>query len=214
LDTILVSFNVFLNAQEMAKRIENLRIPLEIALVKLSAQPKAPEQAVYSPVKKVEPPLQRIPEPNLTMQSKPAAVNEPHLPIEHRQIPAHTPVKHQETNLELEKIKELWPQFIEKVNKTTPSAAHYLEEGKPCKAVGTVLTIGFPKHASFNKESLEGKENHLLLEKLWKEILRQDIRIHFTLTHGPEPEKPADSDDDPLLKSTLDTFNGRVIRKG
>lgn len=213
LDTVLVSFNVLLNAQEMAKRIENLRIPLEIALVKLSSPPKAQEQAVDSPVKKAEPP-QRIQEPKPAMQSKPAVVNEPHPAIEHREIPAHTPVKHQETNLELEKIKELWPQFIEKVNKTKVSAAHYLEEGKPCKAVGAVLTIGFPKQASFHKESLEGKENHLLLEKLWKEILKQDIRIHFTLTHGPEPEKPADSDDDPLLKSTLDTFNGRVIRRG
>ena len=221
LDQVLLGVNALLNAQEMARRIENLRIPLEIAFVKLSAQPKSFEQAVEVPAKKDEPQSLPAKEINPAVSLKPAAsLNQP--PASSSHLPAGQPpqkqaaatVKQQETHLDLEKIKALWPQFIEKVNKVKVSAGHYLDGGSAFKTQGSVLTIGFPRQASFNKESLERKENHLLLESVWKELLSQDIRIQFTFTHDPAPEKHIDNAEDPLLKSALDTFNGRVIRKG
>ena len=106
---------------------------------------------------------------------------------------------------------------MERLTKVKVSAAHYLEEGNPFKTSGSVLTIGFPQRAGFHKESLEGKENHLLLEKIWKELLKQDIKINFTVTKEekkPVSDSPGDNEhEDHLLKSTLDTFNGRIVRK-
>lgn len=191
LENILTGFTALLNAQEMSKRIDNLRIPLEIALVKLSASHPVKEHKVHA------------------QESNPGAVKAAPAPAQHSKT--HI----EEFTLALEKIKELWPQFIERITKVKVSAAHYLEEGKPAKTVGSVLTIGFPKRASFHREALERKENHLLLEKLWTEILGQDIKINFILTNDePEAQKPQDDSADPLLKSALDTFKGRVVRKG
>lgn len=209
LENILTSFSVLLNAQEMSRRIDNLRIPLEIALVKLSAQGKTPESVVHIPAKKVE--LSRPVKEHKAhaQESNAGTVKVDALPAQHSKM--HI----EEFTLALEKIKELWPQFIEKITKVKVSAAHYLDEGKPAKTVGSVLTIGFPKRASFHREALERKENHLLLEKLWTEILGQDIKINFVLTNDePQPQKPSDDSADPLLKSALDTFKGRVVRKG
>lgn len=191
LENILTSFTALLNAQEMSRRIDNLRIPLEIALVKLSAGHPLKEHKAHA------------------QESDAGKVKADPAPAQHSKT--HI----EEFTLALEKIKELWPQFIEKITKVKVSAAHYLEEGKPAKTVGSVLTIGFPKRASFHREALERKENHLLLEKLWTEILGQDIKINFILTNDePEAQKPPDDSADPLLKSALDTFKGRVVRKG
>jgi len=209
LESILTGFTALLNAQEMSRRIDNLRIPLEIALVKLSAQGKTPESVVHIPAKKVEagPPLKE--HKAHAQESNTATAKVDAAPAQHSKM--HI----EELTLALEKIKELWPQFIEKITRVKVSAAHYLEEGKPAKTVGSVLTIGFPKRASFHREALERKENHLLLEKLWTEILGQDIKINFILTNDePEPQKPSDDSADPLLKSALDTFKGRIVRKG
>lgn len=209
LENILTSFTALLNAQEMSRRIDNLRIPLEIALVKLSSQGKTHESAAHIPAKKVESshPLKEY-KPHAQSGNSGTAKADP--------APAQDPKMHiEELTLALEKIKELWPQFIEKITKVKVSAAHYLEEGRPAKTVGSVLTIGFPRRASFHREALERKENHLLLEKLWTEILGQDIKINFIVTNDePEAQKPSDDSADPLLKSALDTFKGRVVRKG
>lgn len=79
------------------------------------------------------------------------------------------------------------------------------------------MTIGFPQRAGFHKESLEGKENHILLEKIWKELLKQDIKINFAVTQEEKKvglSAPGENEhDDPLLKSALNTFNGRIVRK-
>ena len=211
LPNIMFGFNVLLNAQEMSKRIENLRIPLEIALVKLSSQDAVPPRQVneQGPKEKPQTPLSNFKETKpQSVYTKPVVMPQPSDAV------SPPPSKREDVSLELEKIKVLWPQFVEKIGKSKVSAAHYLEEGKPLKASGAVLTIGFPQRAIFHKESLERKENHVILETAWKEILQQDVRIHFALTNEQEPPKAADDLDDPMLKSALDTFNGRVIRKG
>lgn len=180
LDAIFFGFSTFLNIQEMARRIENLRIPLEIGLIKLSSPSgKAPAAAA---------------------EAAPVA------PKEKAAEPAHT--------LTLERIKELWPEFMEKMVKVKVSAAHYLEEAVPVKIFGGVLTIGFPQRASFSREALERKENHSLLEKTWKDILGYAVKIQFVVSPDIDPPKPAHEEADPLLQSALDTFQGRVIRKG
>ena len=144
------------------------------------------------------------------VKSKETPENKP-LPIQ----PEHK--LREDSDLDLERVKELWPRFVEHLTKIKVSAAHYLEEGSPCKTLGSVLTIGFPQRAGFHKESLEGKENHILLEKIWKELLKQDIKINFAVTKEekkPVSDSPGENEpEDQLLKSTLNTFNGRIVRK-
>lgn len=210
LDAIFFGFSTFLNIQEMARRIENLRIPLEIGLVKLSSPVgKASAAAAEAPV----------------IHSQKSSVINTAAPKEKAAAPVHRPEhahthehaqapEHSHPHLTLERIKELWLEFMEKMAKVKVSAAHYLEEAVPVKISGGVLTIGFPQRASFSREALERKENHSLLEKTWKDMLGHAIKIHFVVSPDIDPPKPAHEEADPLLQSALDTFQGRVIRKG
>ncbi|OGX60300.1 MAG: DNA polymerase III, subunit gamma and tau [Omnitrophica WOR_2 bacterium RIFOXYC2_FULL_45_15] len=248
LENILLGFNALLGAQETARYMDSLRIPLEIALVKLSSQGKdygALKSASVVPEKRdipLSPPRNSQSLARNPHLRAPVDLTPPHLPaasprgeplsrggfltaaVKPKETPENKPLPIQpehklreDSDLDLERVKELWPRFVEHLTKVKVSAAHYLEEGSPCKASGSVLTIGFPQRAGFHKESLEGKENHILLEKIWKELLKQDIKINFAVTKEEKKtvsDSPGENEhDDHLLKSTLDTFNGRIVRK-
>jgi len=240
LENIFLGFNALLGAQETARYMDSLRIPLEIALVKLSSQGKdckAPARLVDSSQLTVDSKKTPLREPSavnrgpdraadklvdssqLTVYSSSPKARQPQMTnnVEKASSCQPSTVNCELKDLDLEKVKELWPRFVEHLTKVKVSAAHYLEEGSPCKASGSVLTIGFPQRAGFHKESLESKENHILLEKIWKELLKQDIKINFAVTKEekkPVSGSPGENEhDDQLLKSTLDTFNGRIVRK-
>ena len=252
-ENIFLGFDALLGAQEAARYMDSLRIPLEIALVKLSSQGKdygALKGASSAPEKRdipLNPPRDKQ---NITQNphlGAPADLTPPRLPATSPRgeplsrgrfltaavkpkeascrgerpfapVPIQPePNRQDDIELDLERVKGLWPQFVERLTKVKVSAAHYLEEGSPFKTSGSILTIGFPQRAGFHKESLEGKENHLLLEKIWKELLKRDIKIHFAVTKEEKKADPAapgeNEPDDPFLKSALNTFNGRIVRK-
>ena len=221
LEDIMAGFNVLLTAQEMARRIDGLRIPLEIALVKLSSPKGKPGQEIRGPYsgKKKEDKDTKSNDAIASENPLPAQDNYHKTnddPAESKEDPPQIQVTEpkEEANIDFEKVKELWPVFMEKLNKVKVSAAHYLEEGSPLRASGAVLTIEFPKRLSFHKEALERKENRLIVEDVWKGLLEQDIKINFSVSYVEEsPKRPAE-DIDPAVKSALDTFNGRVVRKG
>lgn len=227
LENIFLGFNALLAAQETARYMDSLRIPLEIALVKLSSQGKDYGVLKSAPVvqeKRDIPPNTPRSSQSLAQNSHLKAPVHPVTAVNPKETPENKPLHIQpehklreDIDLDLERVKELWPRFVEHLTKVKVSAAHYLEEGSPCKTSGSVLTIGFPQRAGFHKESLEGKENHILLEKIWKELLKQDIKINFSVTKEekkPVSDSPGENEhDDHLLKSTLNTFNGRIVRK-
>ena len=119
-----------------------------------------------------------------------------------------------EAAIDFEKVQQLWPEFLERVNKIKVSAAHYLEGASPLKSSGSVLTIGFPQKSSFNRESLERKENMAVLENVWKALLNQELKINFSLVNEVSPLAKARGEDiDPAVQSAISAFNGRVVRK-
>ena len=71
------------------------------------------------------------------------------------------------------------------------------------------MTFGFPKDLSFHKEVLERKENRVMIENNLKDLLKQDIRIDFTLTE--EALDTSDDELDPIIQSALDTFGGKLM---
>ncbi|MFH0790204.1 MAG: DNA polymerase III subunit gamma/tau [Candidatus Omnitrophota bacterium] len=110
----------------------------------------------------------------------------------------------------LEDIKLVWQKIIASLSKIKISVATYLNEGRPIKVEKNILTVAFPKNHSLHKEALETKENKALLEKIFRELFNVHLRVNFILT-----QENADSNntDNPLVKSALETFNGRVIRE-
>jgi len=89
--------------------------------------------------------------------------------------------------------------------------ATYLSEGSLVKLEHNTLTISFPKNYSLHKESLERKENKALVEKTLSELCQANLRVNFILSK--ETAQRDDTENNPALKSALDAFGARVIRK-
>jgi DNA polymerase-3 subunit gamma/tau len=192
LEEIFTAFNILVNTQEMSKRLDSPRIPLEISFVRLahdkkgsySQQPAswkpAPEKASPERTKKDE-----------THEEK----NSPDSP---------QPVS-------LDNIKGAWQSIIDNVARIKMSVGTYLNEGSPIKLEGNILTVSFPKNYSLHRESLEKRDNKVIIEKSICELFNTDLKVNFILS-AQNLEK-GDKEDNPFIKSALQTFNGRVIKE-
>lgn len=216
LEEILSAFNTLMKTQEMSKRLESLRIPLEISLVKLAHDKKSlginPGIAPATASKQAPPVEKRWESQNKmgdahnhaheenkkTMTSEPTAEETLDCDTGH----AGEPVS-------LENIKDSWQRIIETLGKIKISVATYLNEGTPAKIENNVLTVSFPKNYSLHKESLERKENKALIEKTLCELFNARMKIHFILTK--EEMHKDESESNPFLKSALEAFKGRIL---
>jgi hypothetical protein len=91
------------------------------------------------------------------------------------------------------------------------SVATYLNEGSPLKVQGNILTISFPKNYSLHKESLEQKDNKIIIEKSICELFNANLKVNFILS-AQDAEKE-DKEDNTFLKSALEAFQGRVVKE-
>ncbi|MFA5356255.1 MAG: DNA polymerase III subunit gamma/tau [Candidatus Omnitrophota bacterium] len=207
LEEIFSAFNTLVNTQEMTKRLDSLRIPLEVSLVKLAHDKKG----AYSNVIK----------PNSPRDIEaPRALNK-QLKMDIKKIdPGTTPPeteKHsfesepQEPPARLDSIKGAWRNIIDSLSHIKMSVATYLDEGTPTRFDKSVLTVSFPMSHSLHKEALEGKENKAIIEKTISGILNTSLRVNFALSGDIEQKDSHKSD--AFIRSALDAFNGRVIKE-
>jgi DNA polymerase-3 subunit gamma/tau len=183
LEEIFSAFNILVTTGEMAKRLDSLRIPLEISLVKLAhskksapsvEQPKKYAQEIKSPP--VDPP---------PVDPPPAA------------------------SITLEEVKNNWQNIINNLAAIKMSVATYLNEGEPAEVKGDTLIISFPKNYSLHKEALERKENKSIIEKTISESLGANLRVNFILS--AQEKHKQESENNPFVKSALDMFGGKVV---
>ncbi|MGE5197665.1 MAG: DNA polymerase III subunit gamma/tau [Deltaproteobacteria bacterium] len=190
MDEIFIAFNTLVNARELSRRLESVRIPLEIALVKLTQGKKG-----------------------TSVDMKPPAHDKKDSP------PAETPKKEDEHpsgtgasgSVSLDEIKQGWHSIIEALGKIKMSVSTYLNEGSPIKLENNVLTIAFPRDYSLHKESLEAKDNRAIVEQAIAGLFPNvRLKLHFILTRESavksEPENP-------ILKTALEMFGGRVVKE-
>jgi len=188
LEEVMGAFNILANTQEMAKRLESLRIPLEINLIRLAHEKKGTHVVSL---------LQRNHE-----DPKPAVVAQ--------EEPKEEKHSDSSQSVSLDQVKAAWQNCIDNLGKMKMSVATYLNEGEPINVRGEVLTVALAKSCSLHKESLEKKEARVLIEKVFSEILKVPLRFHFILSDEVKRES---SESNAFIKSTLDMFNGRVIKE-
>ncbi|MFA4889509.1 MAG: DNA polymerase III subunit gamma/tau [Candidatus Omnitrophota bacterium] len=196
LEEIFADFNILVNAQEMAKRLDSQRIPLEVALVRLGHGKDAP--AHNTPAHNVPVAPQKTAE-KIKLEPQPAPVIEP--------LPKAPPEK----NISMDNVKNIWQNIIVNLGKIRMSLATYLNEGLLQEIKGNILTVSFPKDYSLHKESLEQRENKIIIEKIASELLQENLRLNFILSQEYKPKDDIKSN--PFVRSALDMFDGRVIRE-
>ncbi len=199
LDEIFAYFNILVGAQETGKRLDSLRIPLEIALVKLASDKKA-QASVSQPA--------AAPKNNPPEAPRPAKPVTP--PVENKK--EEEPPKEPNTilSITIEDIKNAWQNIADGLSKVKMYLATYLNEGTPLKLEKNTLTISFPRDCSLHKETLEERDNRQLIEKTFADSLNCNLRVNFVLSKEARQEPVQD---DPALKSALNAFGARFIKE-
>jgi len=192
LEEIFSAFNILIATQEMTRRLDSQRIPLEISLVRL-AHNKSLENKNHAELKPAAavPEKKEQPIPEETVEDAPAQTLQ--------------------ASISLENVKNVWGNIINNLAKIKMSVSTYLSEGEPVKVQGSMITIGFPKSCSLHKESLDRKENKDLIEKTASELCNADLRVNFILVAQMRQE--TDARTHPFIKSAIEMFGGRVVKE-
>lgn len=185
LEEIFSVFNTLVATQEMSKRLDSLRIPLEINLVKLVHDKKS-SNSLQSTQFKISL------ETTQKEEAKPESLD-------------------QTITISLDNINDSWKNIIDSLRRVKMSVATYLSEGRPLKLQGNILTISFPKDYSLHKESLDRKENKAIIEKSISELLNTNLKVNFILFE--ESSQKQDNENNPFVKSALEMFKGRIIKE-
>ncbi len=201
LEEILSAFNTLASAQEMAKRVDFLKIPLEVNLVKLAHDKKT----IHLPAPISEKPvISKPPEPLKVSSSSQKKQASAHF------AQATVVAIENEKETTLEEVKRVWGKIVDDLRKVRMSVASYLAEGDPITCEHNILTVAFPINLSLHKESLDKLDNHALIEKNLQDLLNTRVRIEFILSKD-FVKKEKVLPDNPMINSALDFFNGRVI---
>lgn len=127
----------------------------------------------------------------------------------------------QKSNVELEKIKQQWPQIVEEIKKKKIALGSFLMEGKPEKLTDeNLLFIGFSAENGFHMSSVN--RNRKNIEEIFQEVLGIPVRIKCvkitTETENKNGETNGGSYIDrlgqriPLIKTIVDEFDGELIK--
>jgi len=210
LEEIFTAFNVLIATQEMTKRLDSQRIPLEISLVRLAhnrleSRPAA-QGNTWAGHHKVQ--------ANLSSEIIPKTkdpVSEQKIQPQPIQAQVAQEIPAPVATVTLEKVKEVWGSIVNNLSKIKMSVSTYLSEGEPMKMQGDLITVAFPKSCSLHKESLDRKENKAMVEKATSELCNADLRVNFILI--AEMRQNNDARSNPFIKSALEMFGGRVVKE-
>ncbi len=200
---ILDAIDIFIRAQETARITESVRMPLEVALAKLTYHGETHPVKKIIPSTSIQPqiPKATVPLQNIEKPSMPKSTGE-------KAEAAPEPIS-LDRNTNFVQIKQEWDKLTHAVSKQKMSVATYLQEGSPCSFQKNILTVAFEKQFSFHKETLEDDNYVKLVEKVFSEYLKTSIIVQYILSNEAIPQK----EEDPSVKTALDAFGGEVINR-
>ncbi len=190
---ILKAIELFIEAQETAKVMETLRMPLEVAFAKLT----------YGGTSGVIPAIPPIASSAVSTKPSAVAVSKVQVQTAVAQAPKVT-IKAES----LEDIKVYWNELTHEVSRRKMALASYLQEGVPCEFKGGKLVIGFSKENTFARDCLNSKENLKFIEDLFSEKLNASIFVSFKIV-----EKADSGQEGPVVRTALGMFGGKVVKE-
>lgn len=199
LNELFSIFNLLVNTHDVSKRLNTLKIPIEIALVKLAYPKKKVEPRINTPKREKE---QAVPaDAPRQEQKKP--------PSEVKAAQAQPGPAEDTVHIDCSSVLSVWQELIMRMEKIKMSIATYLRESMPVAAKGRLVTIALPKDLGFHKEVLEKKENRAIIENGLQDLLKHNVHLDFTLVERKQSEP--DKESEALIQSALDTFGGKIV---
>lgn len=107
------------------------------------------------------------------------------------------------------------------------SAGSYLEEGRLLEFKNNKVILGFSRLTSLHKEVLDTKTNKDIISGVLKQLLEVDLDIDFVFSEPKEkpgeevfsadidrePVPPPLKRVEPIIKSAVDIFSGKIIKE-
>jgi DNA polymerase III subunit gamma/tau len=207
---ILKAIELLIEAQETARIMETMRMPLEIAFAKMTLSslggPAQVQTALAGSSHVVTTPVA-----SAKPSSSPAASSPASKPQVKAAISAPAPVQiiiPGDIEITLNDIKEQWNALTHEVSRRKMSLATYLQEASPCAYKEGNLAIGFSKDQGFAKDSLASKENLALVEKAFSDKLGRTIHLTFRTIDESLPKESQ-----PIVQDAIEMFGGKVIKE-
>ncbi|MEW6008190.1 MAG: DNA polymerase III subunit gamma/tau [Candidatus Omnitrophota bacterium] len=206
-EKILEILQTLIEVKDLGKRINSLRIPLEVAIIKLAYN--ANQTKINSPLKE-ELKDKKNPSGESIIKTIPAVIKNERgsFSISDKKEEIN-PLKSVDDKpiLDINIINSVWKDCLTEISKKKMSVATYLADCLLEKCEKNVVTFSLPKSADFHREFLDRKDNRELVENTLEKLLQVKIRLAFVISNR-EPKNEAQ---DAFVKSILETFKGRVI---
>lgn len=220
---ILKAIDTLIKAQEDARITESLRMPLEVALAKLTFSENldtAVPSVNVAPAKQPAPQPRPAAKPRLKENTGSAAVistakASPPLAKpepageegEDEDVPPAVEMP-DPVDQDIAHVQKVWDVLTSAVSKEKMSVATYLQEGYPQRFEKDFLIIGFPPHCSFQMDAVSDQRNTQMIERIFGDKLRGPVKIKVETV-----EEAQDIPVEEKVQKTLDSFGGKVVNR-
>ncbi|MDP2924157.1 MAG: DNA polymerase III subunit gamma/tau [Candidatus Omnitrophota bacterium] len=196
---ILEIIDLLIEAKELSHRLNTVRVPLEVALVKFSYQGdpvKIKSDNADNSIKKNSEQINNLPEkPKQNPETQNKTLNTDFdldidsLDVTKKESEDEDMDISQEENTEndnvlLSEVKAKWQETILHIQKVRAAIASHLSLAEPISSSGSVATIAFAKKNYFHKEIVESGKNVKFLEGVVSKIIGKNIGLKFTLVES------------------------------
>jgi DNA polymerase-3 subunit gamma/tau len=238
LSQILKIIDLLIEAKELSYRLNTVRIPLELALVKFilpqeSDYRKLDEKNVNSPVDKKAPADKEIKtesklsdsniklEGDFNLDDDDDSAQKKSLSTE-----SQTETKTDDDGILFNEVKARWAEVLVNIQKVRAAISSHLSYSELLSSSSNILKIGFSSKDYFHKEIVEEPKNVKFIEDVVSGILNKKVGIKFILSdkiasktikiapHSTSPAQaqggtnPSGQQND-FINELMDTFGGQ-----
>jgi DNA polymerase-3 subunit gamma/tau len=204
---------------------DDARMSVELALLKAARPDLDPStEALLGRLERLERQLAEGGAPPKAERKEPEVAPEPDPPSDERVATSDEPSDEQATSdeqVDLERIVRSWPAILDQVRQQgSGMLAALLEGARPVGLDGenSVLRIGFPTSATFNKRKVEAAEQRDRISEALRTIVGERLRPVYVLLEGDQQgQQPAEEellDEDALLEKIKAEFDAEEVAEG
>jgi DNA polymerase-3 subunit gamma/tau len=226
--TLVRAIDVLSAAVAAIREGDEARMTVEVALLKIADPSVDPSQeALLARIERLEgggasasgekraEPAPAKPKPTPQAEEPPAQENSP--PDEQPAAQEEPPADPPKAAVELDRITQVWPAIIDQVRQSGAEVlSHAFEAARPI-AVDTkesVLKIGFPMSATFNKRKAEVKANQEKLAEALRKVVGERLRPIYVLLEGEEQRATEEISEDEVFERMKSEFEAEEVEAG
>lgn len=205
IEEIMRHINILQEAEEQSKYSKQSRVYLELAIIKMcKIEYDTSNEILLSRINKLENVIKSGGySVNLTSQEEtktPSSAKEK-VKIKQETQDTRQIVENQECKITLEHVRKAWKDILDILKARRLMVVYaYLAPGKPVNCQNGVLEITFSPQYGFSKQNLEKAENNKKVEDIFTEVLKEKVRIKYTIERDHEEDGKLPEE---LLKETF-----------